>query len=76
MAANKTVKVKVTVAGGAYQSIEIVEPAELGGNKVFSALAARISESGHLSMDSVSGATITSAAILKAVQLAVGRPGN
>jgi uncharacterized protein with FMN-binding domain len=76
MAANKTVKVKVIVAGGAYQSIEIVEPAQLGGNKVFAALVARISESGRLSMDAVSGATITSAAVLKAVQLAVGGPAN
>jgi uncharacterized protein with FMN-binding domain len=76
MAANKTVKVKVTVAGGAYQSIEIVEPAQLAGNKVFSALIARIKESGHLPMDAVSGATITSAAILKAVQLAVSGPAD
>ncbi len=72
MAANKTVSVKVTVAGGAYRSIDIVEPARLGGDKAFPDLVARIRESGHLSMDAVSGATITSAAVLKAVQLAVG----
>lgn len=71
MAANKTVRVKVTIAGGAYQAIEIVEPAALG-QKTFTALVARIRESGHLSMDAVSGATITSAAVLKAVQIAVG----
>lgn len=72
MAANKTVRVKVTIAGGAYQAIEIVEPAALGGQKTFTALVARIRETGNLSMDAVSGATITSAAVLKAVQAAVG----
>jgi uncharacterized protein with FMN-binding domain len=76
MAANKTVRVKVAIAGGSYQSIEIVEPAPLSGGKTFSALVARTRESGHLSMDAVSGATITSAAVLKAVQLAVGGTGN
>ena len=71
MAANKTVGVKVTVKGGAYEAIEIVTPPNLGGDKAYAALVARVRETGHLSMDAVSSATITSAALLKAVQLAV-----
>ncbi len=45
-------------------------------DEVFLTLVARIGESGHLSMDAVRGATITPAAVLKAVPLAVGKPGS
>jgi uncharacterized protein with FMN-binding domain len=71
MAANKTIGVKVTVASGAYASIRIVSPAQLASDKGFAALIDRIKATGRLSMDAISSATITSAALLKAVQLAV-----
>jgi uncharacterized protein with FMN-binding domain len=71
-AANKTVSVRGTVAAHAYQSIDIVKLPKLGDNKTFAALIARIKETRHVSIDAVSGATITSAAVLKAVQIAVG----
>ncbi len=76
MAANKTVGVKVTVAHGSYEAVQIVTPPQMNTDKVISALVDRIRESGHLSMDAVAGATITSAAVLKAVQLAVSGKGN
>ena len=75
-AANKTVRVRVTVVGGRYQRIEILQPAKLGEARTFKALISKIEESQTLSLDAVSGATITSTAILKAIQTAVSSPGR
>ena len=72
VAANKHVRVRVTVAGGRYEKIELLEPSGLSSSKRTLALLAKIEESQKLSTDAVSGATITSVAILKAVQEAVG----
>lgn len=72
MAANKHVRVRVTVAGGRYQKIELLEPSGLSSSKMTLALLAKVQESQKLSTDSVSGATITSVAVLKAIQEAVG----
>jgi len=71
MAANKHVRVRVTVAGGRYDRIELVEPSSLVSNRTFAALADRVVESQRLSVDAISSATITSMAVLKAVQGAV-----
>ena len=71
MAANKHVRVRVTVSGGRYQKVEILEPAGLVGSKMAVALSDKIVESQKLSMDAISSATITSTAVLKAVQEAV-----
>jgi uncharacterized protein with FMN-binding domain len=71
-AANKTVKVRVTVAGGRYESIEIIQPRNLGNAKLYKDLIARVEETQALSLDAVSGATITSTAVLKAIESAVG----
>jgi len=70
-AANKTVSVRVTVAGGRYAAVELLVPAALVHNKNVAALAGRIVADQALSIDAVSGATVTGAAILKAVQIAV-----
>jgi uncharacterized protein with FMN-binding domain len=70
-AANKHVRVRVTVAAGRYRKIELLEPTGLSTSKMTLALIARIEESQKLSTDAISGATITSTAILKAVQEAV-----
>jgi uncharacterized protein with FMN-binding domain len=70
-AANKTVRVRVTVAGGRYERIEILQPPKLGDSQNLKGLIARIEESQALSIDAISGATITSAAVLKAVETAV-----
>jgi uncharacterized protein with FMN-binding domain len=75
-AANKTVRVRVTVAGGRYERIEILQPAKLGDARTYKALISKIEESQALSLDAVSGATITSTAILKAIQTAVSSPGT
>jgi len=71
MAADNHVRVRVTVTGGRYQKIEVLEPSGLAGSKMAVALAGKIVESQKLSMDAISGATITSTAVLKAVQEAV-----
>jgi urocanate reductase len=70
-AANKTVKVRVTVKDGRYQTIEVLEPASLAGRDACKKLISRVEETQSLSLDAVSGATITSAAVLKAIQTAV-----
>jgi len=71
VAANKHVRVRVTVAAGRYTRVELLEPTGLAGSKMAVALGDRIVESQKLSTDAISGATITSTAILKAVQDAV-----
>jgi uncharacterized protein with FMN-binding domain len=75
-AANKHVRVRVTVAGGRYEKIQLVEPPNLASNKTFVALADRLVESQRLSVDAISGATVTSMAVLKAVQGAVQAAGR
>jgi uncharacterized protein with FMN-binding domain len=70
-AANKTVKVRVTVAGGRYERIEILQPPKMGDAKLYKDLIARIEETQALSLDAVSGATVTSTAVLKAIETAV-----
>jgi uncharacterized protein with FMN-binding domain len=76
MAANKTVQVRVTVAGGKYATIEILNPPRVGESAAIRTLISRVQESQDLSMDAVSGATITSTAVLKAIQNAVSSTGN
>lgn len=76
MAANKHVRVRVTVTGGRYETIELLEPPRLGANKTFQALSARLVETQELSVDAISSATITSVAVLKAVQEAVAPTGK
>ena len=76
MAANKHVRVRVTVASGRYRKIELLEPASLSSNKTFTALTARVVESQKLSVDAISSATVTSMAVLKAVQGAVTAQKN
>jgi len=71
-AANKHVRVRVTVSGGRYQKIEVLEPTGLAGGRMALALGDKIVESQKLSVDAITSATITSTAVLKAVQNAVG----
>ena len=71
MAANKTVKVRVTVTGGRYAAIEILQPPKIGENAAFKTLISRVQAAQGLSMDAVSASTITSSAVLKAIQNAV-----
>ena len=75
MAANSTVQVRVTVAGGKYARIEIVQPPKMGDTEWGKKLMSRLVDTQRLSMDAVTSATITSTAILKAVQRAV-EPGG
>jgi uncharacterized protein with FMN-binding domain len=73
MAANRHVKVRITVAGGKYTNIEILQPPKLGASKTYVTLLSHVKESGSLSADAVSSATVTSVALLKAIQNAVQR---
>jgi uncharacterized protein with FMN-binding domain len=76
MAANKSVRVRVTVAGGKYAQIEILQPPRLAESGTYKALVSRVRESQSLSPDAVSSATVTSFAVLKAVQIAVSSAGK
>jgi uncharacterized protein with FMN-binding domain len=76
MAANKSVQVRVTVTGGKYAKIEIFQPPKVGESKGMRTLISRVEESQRLSMDAVSSATITSTAVLKAIQNAVSSPAK
>ncbi len=69
VAANKTAHVRVTVAGGRYAKIELLQP-PLSGNRIAS-LVNRVLEKQSLAPDAISSGTITSAAILRAIQAAV-----
>ena len=74
MAGNKSVEVRVTVAGGKYTQIEVTRPPNLGKSPSFVSLFSRVKDTQHLSVDAISSATITSVAILKAIQEAVSSP--
>jgi uncharacterized protein with FMN-binding domain len=74
MAANKSVQVRVMVAAGRYAKIEILQPAAIQNSKGMQTLISRVEESQILSVDAVSSATITSTAVLKAIQNAVSSP--
>jgi uncharacterized protein with FMN-binding domain len=76
MAANKHVRVRVTVAAGRYERIELLEPPGLASGKAFGSLADRLIQSQKLSVDAISSATVTSMAVLKAVQEAVQAAGR
>ena len=71
MAANKSVEVRVTVAGGKYTKIELVKPPQLAGSKSFAGLLSRVEDAQRLSVDAITSATITSVAVLKAIEVAV-----
>jgi uncharacterized protein with FMN-binding domain len=74
MVANKTVHVRVTVATGKFTTIEVLDPPKVGQSAAIRTLISRVQESQDLSMDAVSSATMTSTAVLKAIQNAVS-PG-
>jgi uncharacterized protein with FMN-binding domain len=68
-AANKSARVRVTVAGGRYERIELLQP-PLSGTWA-DTLLDRVREKQSLSSDAISSGTITAAAILRAIQTAV-----
>ena len=74
VAGNKSVEVKVTVAGGKFTEIELVKPPQVGKSAPFADLLSRVKDTQHLSADAITAATITSMTILKAIQLAVSSP--
>lgn len=71
------VKVEVTVSSDKIESIKIVDDNESAGigEQVFEALPNKIIETQSLSVDSISGATITSAAVKLAVTKALEASG-
>jgi uncharacterized protein with FMN-binding domain len=74
MAANKSVAVRVTVAAGKLTDIELLSPASLKESASVRSLFSRVKDTQKVSVDAVSSGTITSLAILKAIQDAVGKP--
>lgn len=67
----KHVAVAVTVSSHALQGIEIIDPRALGDDEDFATYAARVVTAGSLDVDGVSGATYSSKAFAKAVELAL-----
>jgi uncharacterized protein with FMN-binding domain len=67
------VGVQVTICGGRYAGITIVEPQALAAKSGFLSLVDRIEAANSLHVDAVSGATYSSRAMLKAVEAAVTR---
>ena len=65
------ISVQVTVAGGAYTGIVILDPPSLAVDSGFLGLIDRIETKNSLAVDAVSGATYSSKAMLKAVEAAV-----
>jgi uncharacterized protein with FMN-binding domain len=76
MAANKSVKVRVTVTAGRYERIELLEPPKLGDSGAMRKLLSRVTTDQSLSPDAIASATITSVAILKAIQKAAVAAGG
>ena len=70
-AMNRHFKVQVGVTAGPVLAITIVEPSSLATNTDFLALIGRIESTNSLNVDGVSGATYSTRALLKAVDVAV-----
>jgi uncharacterized protein with FMN-binding domain len=73
-AANRSVEVRVTVSGGKYTRIDLIKPPALAGASSFEGMFTRVKNTQHLSVDAITSATISSVAILKAIQIAVSSP--
>ena len=75
---NGDVKVEVTFSANAIDSVKVVEHSETAGisDSAIENIPAAIVENQSLAVDTVSGATITSDAILKAVADAVAQAGG
>ena len=75
---NGDVKVEVTFSANAIDSVKVVEHSETAGisNGAIENIPAAIVENQSLAVDTVSGATVTSDAILKAVADAVAQAGG
>jgi uncharacterized protein with FMN-binding domain len=72
-AMNRHFLVKATIASGRYAGIAIVEPTTLSNDPGFIGLMGRITSSDSLLVDTVSGATFSTRAMLKAVEAAVAQ---
>ncbi len=64
------------IPDGVYEASYTIEPRSLSSSKATLVPVSRLMESQRLSVDAISGATITSMAVLKAVQDAVAPTGK
>ena len=70
---NRTAEVLVHIEDAAYREVTIRSPRRLKDSSDFSRLADRVVQRGTLKVDTVSGATYSSLAVLKAIEKAVER---
>ena len=75
IAANKSVKVSVTVANGKFEKIQVLDPAGMSGSRPMRDLLTRVTTDQRLSPDAVTSATVSSIAVLRAIQEAVTTAG-
>ena len=67
---HRRAKVRVVVADGGFTEITILSPDRLKKSDDFDSLAERVVETDSLAVDTVSGATYSSLAVLKAIEKA------
>lgn len=75
MAAGKSVKVRVTVANGKFEKIQVLDPTAMSGARPIRELLSRVTTDQRLSPDAVTSATVSSIAVLRAIQEAVTTAG-
>ena len=73
-----TVSISVTIVGGAITAIEVLDDNETAGvgDKALEIIPGRVIENQSLAVDSVAGATISSAAIKAAIADAITQAGG
>ncbi len=76
MAANRNVRVRVTVTGGRYADIELIQPPSLAASASMKSFLSRVRERQSLSPDAITSGTVSSMAVLKAIQETVGMAGK
>ena len=67
---HRKAKVRVVVADGSFTDVTILSPDRLEKSDDFESLAERVVETDSLAVDTVSGATYSSLAVLKAIEKA------
>jgi len=72
-AANHHFRVKVTVSSGAYAAIAIEEPASVASDPGYLAFLDRVVAANSLRVDAISGASISSRALQRAIEAAVAK---
>jgi uncharacterized protein with FMN-binding domain len=75
MAAGKSVRVRVTVSNAKFEKIEVLDPISMSGAGPIRELLSRVTADQRLSPDAITSATVSSIAVLRAIQEAVSKAG-